>query len=247
MKSVPLNAFPRALSRRGGAKKLRDGGRIPAVIYGRKAQPQNLELKTKEIEDLMKHAASESVLIDLQVSEDSRPQRLALMKEVQHHPLSGKVLHIDFHEIAEDEKVTVSVPVETVGEAFGVKTEGGILEHVLFNVKLRGFPKDLPEILTVDVTNVKLGESIHLDEIKVPEGVEVLGDKHVAVISVAAPRAEEVEAAAEEAVAPGEVEMIKEKKEEGEDAGEKKPAAGDKKPAAGEKKAAAAPAAEKKK
>jgi large subunit ribosomal protein L25 len=247
MKSVPLNAFPRALSRRGGAKKLRDGGRIPAVIYGRKAQPQNLELKTKEIEDLMKHAASESVLIDLQVSEDSRPQRLALMKEVQHHPLSGKVLHIDFHEIAEDEKVTVSVPVETVGEAFGVKTEGGILEHVLFNVKLRGFPKDLPEILTVDVTNVKLGESIHLDEIKVPEGVEVLGDKHVAVISVAAPRAEEAEAAAEEAVAPGEVEMIKEKKEEGEDAGEKKPAAGDKKPAAGEKKAAAAPAAEKKK
>jgi large subunit ribosomal protein L25 len=245
MKSVPLNAIPRALGRRGGAKKLRESGRIPAVIYGRQTQPQNLELKTREIEDLMKHAASETVLIDLQISEDARPKRLALVQEVQHHPLSGKVLHIDFHEIAENEKVTVSVPVETSGEAFGVKTEGGILEHVLFSVKLRGLPKDLPELLVVDVTNLKLGESIHLEDIQLPEGVEALGDKHVSVFSVAAPRAEEEVAATEAAATPGEVEMIKEKKEEGEagaaPAADKKGAA-----PAGDKKAAA-PAAEKKK
>lgn len=248
MKSVPLNAFPRALGRRSGARKLRGSGRIPAVIYGRQAAPQNLELSAKELGDLIHHSISENLLVDLAVRDDSRPKRLALVQEVQHHPLSGKVLHVDFHEIAEDEKVTISVPVETVGEAEGVKTEGGVLEHVLFKVRARGLAKDLPEVLTVDVTHLKIGEAVHLGEIKAPPGVELVGDKQIPVIAVAAPRTEEEEAAeAAEAAAPGEVEMIKEKKEEGEAApaakgAEKAPAkAGDK----GAEKAAA-PAAEKK-
>ena len=136
MKSVPLNASARALARRAGAKKLRGHGRIPAVIYGRHApQAQNLEISAKEMEDLIHHSVSENLLVDLAVKDDARPKRLALVKEVQHHPLSGKVLHVDFHEIAADEKVTVSIPVETLGEAEGVKTEGGVLEHVLFKVK----------------------------------------------------------------------------------------------------------------
>jgi len=218
MKSVPLNAFARALARRAGAKKLRSSGRIPAVIYGRQAQPQNLEINSKEMEDLIHHSISENLLVDLAVKDDSRPKRLALVQEVQHHPLTGKVLHVDFHEIAETEKVTVSIPVETVGEAEGVKTEGGVLEHVLFKIKARGLAKDLPEVVTVDVSHLKIGEAIHLGDIKVPTGVELVGDKHIPVIAVAAPRTEEEEAAeaAEAATAtPGEVEMIKEKKEEG--------------------------------
>jgi large subunit ribosomal protein L25 len=122
MKSVNLNAFPRTLGRRAGAKKLRGSGRIPAVIYGRQAKTQNLEVIGKEMEDLIHHSVSENLLVDLAVKDDARPNRLALVQEVQHHPLNGKVLHVDFHEIAEDEKVTVMVPVETVGEAEGVKT-----------------------------------------------------------------------------------------------------------------------------
>jgi large subunit ribosomal protein L25 len=218
MKSVALNAFSRSLARRAGAKKLRSSGRIPAVIYGRQAKPQNLEVSAKEMQDLMHHAASENLLVDLQVKEDARPKRLALVQEVQHHPLSGKVLHVDFHEVAEDEKVTISVPVETVGEAVGVKTGGGVLEHVLFKIKARGLPKDLPESITVDVTHLEIGKAVHLGEIKAPEGVELIGDKNIPVIAVAAPRTEEEEAAeaAAAAAAPGEVEMIKEKKEEGE-------------------------------
>src|SRR5689334_23494740 len=156
MKSVALNAFPRALSRRAGSKKLRSEGRIPAVIYGRQAKRENLEVIARDIENLMKHAVSESMLIDLSVQENARPKRLALVQEVQHHPLNGKVLHVDFHEIAEDEKVTVMVPVETVGEAEGVKTEGGVLEHVLFKVRARGLAKDLPELITVDVSHLKI-------------------------------------------------------------------------------------------
>jgi large subunit ribosomal protein L25 len=260
MKSVPLNSVPRSLARRAGAKQLRESGRIPAVIYGRQAQPQNLEINAKELDDLIKHSLSENLLVDLAVKDDSRPKRLALVQEVQHHPLSGKVLHVDFHEVAEDEKVTIMVPVETVGEADGVKNEGGVLEHVLFKIKVRALPKDLPEQIVVDVTHLKVGNSIHLGEIPVLAGVELLGDKKAAVISVAMPRTEEEEAAAaaEGATSAGDVEMLKEKKEEGEEgaapaakgAAPAAKGAGDKAAApaaagAGDKKAA--PAAEKKK
>jgi large subunit ribosomal protein L25 len=246
MKSVALNAFPRLLSRRGGAKKLRGSGRIPAVIYGRNAKTQNLEVISKEMEDLIHRSVSENLLVDLAIKEDTRPKRLALVQEVQHHPLNGSVLHVDFHEIAEDEKVIVSVPVETEGEPVGVKTEGGVLEHVLFKIKARGLAKDLPEFVTVDVSHLKIGQAIHLGEIKAPPGVEFVGDKGIPVIAVAAPRTEEEEAAeaAEAAAAvPGEVEMIKEKKEEGEEGAPAKP--GEKAPAKGAEKAAAAKPGEK--
>jgi large subunit ribosomal protein L25 len=221
MKSVALNAFPRALGRRAGAKKLRTGGRVPAIIYGRHAQTQRLEVNAKDMEDLVHRSASENLLVDLAIADDARPKRLALVQEIQHHPLSRHMLHVDFHEVADDEKVTISVPVETVGEADGVKNGGGVLEHVLFRVRARALPQDLPEVIVVDVTHLKLGQAIHLGEIQPPPGVELVGDKHISVIAVAAPRTEEEEAAeaAEAAAAmPGEVEMIKEKKAEGEEA-----------------------------
>src|SRR6476660_3963008 len=185
MKSVPLNAAPRSLGRRAGAKKLRGDGRIPAIIYGRQAKPQNLEVIAKEMETLIHHSISENLLVDLAVKDDSKPKRLALVQEVQHHPLSGKVLHVDFHEVAENEKVTIMVPVETVGEAAGVKTGGGVLEHVLFKIKVRALPKDLPEQIMIDVTSLELNRAIHIGDIKPPAGVEILGDKNIPVVSVA--------------------------------------------------------------
>src|SRR5947207_3786392 len=245
MKSVGLKAVPRSLARRAGAKKLRTEGRIPAVIYGRQAKPQNLEVNSKEMENLIQHSASENVLVDLAVENDTRPKRLALVQEVQHHPLSGSILHVDFHEVAENEKVTVMVPVETTGEAEGVKTGGGTLEHVLFKIRARGLPKDLPEVITVDVTHLNIGQAIHLGEIPAPAGIEIIGDKHIPVISVSAPRTEEEEAAeaAEAAAATaGEVEMIKEKKEEGEEGAPAAKGAAPAKGAAAPAKGAAAPA-----
>ena len=239
MKSVPLKAYPRTQLRRGEVKKLRGSGRVPAIIYGRKAEPQNLEVSAKEFEDLIHHSVSENMLVDLSVENDARAKRLALVQEIQHHPVDGKVLHVDFHEVAENEKVTVHVPLETIGEAEGVKTGGGVLEHVLVKLKVRCLPKDLPEQLVVDVSHLALGKAIHLGEIKAPAGVEILGDKNIPVIAVALPRTEEEEAAAAEAApaAAGDVEMIKEKKEEGEEGAA--PAKGEKAPAKGAEKAAA--------
>ena len=220
MKSVPLKAYPRTQSRRNGARKLRAAGRVPAVIYGRQAKPQNLEVNAKDISDLIHHSASENLLVDLSVENDARARRLALVQEIQHHPLEGDVLHVDFHEVTEDEKVVIQVPLETVGEAAGVKNAGGVLEHVVFKLKVRALPRDLPEQMVVDVSHLELGKSIHLGEIKAPAGVEILGDKNISVISVALPRTEEEEVAAVaegEAVSAGDVEMIKEKKEGGEE------------------------------
>jgi large subunit ribosomal protein L25 len=260
MKSVPLNAFQRAGTRRAVTQKLRHQGRVPAVIYGRETKPQNLELVAREIEDLIHHSVSENLLVDLAVKDDAKPKRLALVQEVQHHPLNGKVVHVDFHEVSETEKVTIMVPVDTTGEAAGVKTGGGVLEHVLFKLKVRALPKDLPEQIIIDVTSLELGKSIHIGEIKAPEGVEILGTKATPVVSVQLPRTEEEEAATTEGAAAtaGDVEMIKEKKE-GEEgaapakAGDKGAAkAGDKAPAAaaagdkGGDKKAAAPAEKKK-
>ena len=210
---------------------MRGTGRVPAVIYGREIKPQNLEINAKEISDLIHHSASENLLVDLSVENDARAKRLALVQEIQHHPLDGQVLHVDFHEVAENEKVVVMVPVETVGEAIGVKTSGGVLEHVLFKLKLRALPKDLPEQIVIDVSHLELGKAVHLGEIKMPAGVEAIGDKNIPVVAVAMPRTEEEEAAATatpEAVAAGDVEMIKEKKEEGEEGEEKAPAKGEK-------------------
>jgi len=237
MKSVPLNASVRSVNGRAEVKKLRDAGRIPATIYGRQTKPENLELIAREMTDLIHHSLSENILVDLDVNQK---KRLALVQEVQHHPLSGKVLHVDFHEVAETETVTVMVPVETTGEAVGVKTGGGVLEHVLFKLKVRALPKNLPEQILVDVSALEVGKSIHLGEIKAPEGVEIMGNKNTPVVAVAMPKTEvEVAPAEGAAAAAGDVEMLKEKKDDGTAAPAAK--AGDK-AATGKADAKAAPA-----
>ncbi|NBV25530.1 MAG: 50S ribosomal protein L25 [Proteobacteria bacterium] len=244
MKSVAMNAQPRSVARRAAVKVLRSTGVIPAVIYGKIAPPQNLELNTREFGDAIAHHASENILMDLTVKGDQRPQRLALVQEIQHHPVSGHILHVDFHEVAPDEKVTINVPVESVGEAAGVKTGGGVLEHVLFRLKVRALPKDLPEQIEVDVTKLEIGKAIHIGDIVPPAGCEILGSKELTVLAVAAPVTEAQETAATAAAGetPAQPEMIKEKKEEGKDGAA--PAKDDKK---GDKKADEKKPAEKKK
>ncbi|MCF7668160.1 MAG: 50S ribosomal protein L25 [Verrucomicrobia bacterium] len=199
MKSVPLTVYPRTLKKRIGAKKIRDAGRIPAVTYSRGQEAQPLEVGVREIDKVIQHSLSENVLVEMSVEGDDRSKRLVLLQEVQHHPLSGKILHVDFHEVAEDQKVTITVPVEGAGEAVGVKTSGGVLEHVLFKMRITGYPKDLPEIIRVDVSNLDVGEIIHIGDIPLPEGVEAEGDASIPVFTVAAStvREEEAEEAAE--------------------------------------------------
>ena len=244
MKSVSLTAYPRSLVKRTRVKKLRASGRVPAVIYGRQTQPQSLEVTVKDLKNLIHHSASENILVDLAITGDARPNRLVLVQEVQHHVLTGQALHVDFHEVAENEKVTILVPVESVGEPAGVKTGGGVLEHVLHKLKVRALPKDLPEVISIDVSMLEIGKSIHIGDIVPPAGVEILGDKHISVLAVAAPVTEAEEAAATAATegTAAEPEMIKEKKD-----GEGEAAPAGKADAKGGKADAKAPKAEEKK
>ncbi len=231
MKSVALTAHLRTVAKRNQVKKLRASGRIPAVIYGRHNQPQSLELVEKEFKNLLHQAHSEHLLVDLTVAGSAK--RLAMLQEVQHHPLSRQVLHVDLHEVKEDEMVIITVETEPVGVSVGVKSGGGVLEHVLHHVKVRALPRNLPEAIEVDVTALEIGKVIHIGEIKAPAGVEILGDKGIPVFAVAAPLTEEQATAAAAATAADtakQPEMTKEKKEEGAAAG--KPAAAGKADAA---------------
>ncbi|MSU32495.1 MAG: 50S ribosomal protein L25 [Pedosphaera sp.] len=216
MKSLKLNAFPRTSLRRKGSKLVRSTGRIPSNIYGKTSAAQNLEFDLEEFDDLIHAAHSEVILVDLCVAGDPRPQRLALVQDVQHHPLSGEVLHVDFHEVQPDEKITIRIPVESVGEAPGVKNSGGNLQHVLLKIKVRAVSKDLPDQITVDVSALEVGNSIHIGDLIVPAGVEILGDKHITVFAVSASLTEvaTTEVAAPAAGDSKQPEMIKEKKED---------------------------------
>ena len=231
MKSLALNAFPRTLKRRKGSKAVRASGRIPANIYGRHSAPQNLEVDVKEFDNLVHSAHAENILVDLTVQSDAKTQRLALVQDVQHHALSGKILHVDFREVRADEKVVIQVPVESTGIPTGVKNGGGVLEHVLFKLRVRALPSHLPVRIDVDVTGLEVGKSIHIGEVPVPENCEILGEKALPVFTVAAPKAEEAEATpAAGAEAGKQPEMIKQKKEDSA-AGGDKAKADEKKPA----------------
>jgi len=211
---LKLKVAPRTQTRRKGSKALRSAGRIPANIYGKSIAPQNLEVDSEAFIELIHSAHSEIVLVDLEVSGDANA-RLALVQDVQHHPLTGEVLHVDFHEVKSDELITIRIPVEATGEAEGVKSGGGTLEHVLQKVRVTALPKDLPEQIVVDVSALAVGQAIQIGQIQAPAGVTILGDKHLRVFAVSAPvtEAEAAPAAADGAEAK-QPEMIKEKKEE---------------------------------
>lgn len=224
-KQVKLAAHIRSHIGRPAVRKLRQQGLIPATIYGGKEQPLSLHLAGRDIQKLLSHAVGENILVELEIDDaGTKTNRLALIQEVQHHPLRRDVLHVDFHAVKMDEKITAAIPVEPTGEANGVKNFGGLLEQSVRALEVECLPRDLPEMITVDVSALNIGDSIHVKDIPLPDGVTAVDDADLTVFIVAAPKVEEVATATEVAAAP---EVIKEKKEDA--------ATGDKKPA-GEKK-----------
>ena len=143
----------------------------------------------------MSSASSDTVLLDLKVGGSTR---LALVQEVQHHPISRKPLHVDFREVRPDQSVIVTLPTVPVGEAVGVKTGGGTLEHVLRYIKVKGTPSTLPESIEVDISALDIGQTLHVGDVATAEGVELLGNASNPVISISKPRVSGKDKAAEE-------------------------------------------------
>ena len=227
-KQLKLSAQTRSVVGRSAVNKIKAQGLVPAVIYGGHDAAQHLSLNKREISNLLAHATSEHVLVDLEIVDgEQKSSRLALIQEVQHHPLKRDVLHVDFHAVRADEKLHAEIPVEPFGEPAGVKNFGGILEIALHSLQVECLPKDLPELIRIDVSALNVGEAVHVKDIPLPEGVTVRADGDLTVVRVAAPKVEIEPVPAVAAAAAAGPEVIKEKKEDA--------AAADKKPAAEKK------------
>lgn len=200
-------------------RRLRKAGMLPAVIYGRGHDPVLLEVDGHGFAQMLSHHVGESMILDLQVGDE--PVRKVLLKEVQHEPVSSKILHVDFHEISMTEKLRVTVPITLIGEPVGVSEEGGQLEHVLFEVEIECLPADVPEQVEMDVSAMKLGDHLTVGDIALDaDRYELITGPETAVATVIMPRQEEEEeveeTALEEGAAGAEPEVIGESEEEGE-------------------------------
>jgi large subunit ribosomal protein L25 len=214
-KQVKLSARPRPEAGRNAVKQVRARGAVPAVIYGAHETPANLEVDRKAIETVLAHAANEHVLVDLEIG---GANKLSLIQEIQRHPVRGEILHIDFHAVSRTETITSEVPIESVGEAAGVKTNGGLLQQQLRTLEIECLPQNLPDLLTVDVSALNIGESIHVKDLVLPAGVTALADGDITVFLVSEPTVAEEPATTSAAATP---EVIKEKKPEAEGAAKK--------------------------
>jgi large subunit ribosomal protein L25 len=185
---------------KGVARKLRAAGRIPAVCYRRNAEPVPVSLDPKELDLLLRNASSGiNTLIDLKVTGGGDfDGRQVLVKELQRDPISGAYLHADLYAVDLQQKIHVSVPINLTGTAIGVSLGGGVLDYATRELDVECLPNAIPEEFTIDVSEIEIGQSLHVRDIVVPENVEVLNDPDVTVMSVVAPVAIEEEAPAEE-------------------------------------------------
>lgn len=206
MKTISITAQERARTGKGGAREARRQGRIPGILYGQ-GQRVPLSVDRRELARALLDAHSQNVIFDLTLPGKAPLKTIA--REIQTDPVSRLMIHVDFQHIDMTKKIHVSVAVVLKGEPEGVKTYGGILEHVTRDVEILCLPADIPESITVDVSNLLVGGSVHVSEL--PAGYDYLDDPHKVIALVAAPTvektaaetaAETAEAAAAAAAAP---------------------------------------------
>ena len=201
-------------------RRLRTRGLIPGVLYGAKREAVPLAVSPKEITSILRSKTGENTLFDLEIGGS---RRKVILKEFQIEPIKGNLLHADFYEVALDKAIEVKVHIEVTGTPVGVKVEGGLLDHVTREVEVSCLPADIPEKITIDVSDLGMGKAVRVSDLKVPDKVTMLSEPDLVIVHVVAPRAEEEVAAAVapvegEAVAGAEPEVIKKGKpvEEGE-------------------------------
>ena len=214
MASASLSAQTRTGLGTGDARKLRQGGEIPAVIYGHGRDPQSITVNARETDRLLSQFSAGSTVIELNVGGIVAK---TLIREIQRHPVKRNILHLDFQQLVAGEKITVSIPLKFVGTSDGVRNSGGILEEIMHVVHLRVDPSSIPNHIDVDVTPLTIGHSIHVRDLTLPEGVAVLDEPDATVCVCAAPKTatEETPAGeAAEATGAAEPELIRKPKPE---------------------------------
>ena len=209
MASASLGAEMRTDSGKGVARKLRAAGRVPGVVYGHGREPQSLSVVARDLDKLLSSIAVSSTVVDLGL--DGATTK-TLIREIQRHPFKKMIMHIDFQELVAGEKVTVDLPLVFVGIPEGVRLSGALLEQILHKIEVLVDPAHIPNHVDVDVSHLAMGHSLHVRDLKLPEGVEVLSDEDATICAVIAPRAVVEAVAVEPGVA--EPELIRKAKED---------------------------------
>ncbi len=210
MEDSKLIAKKRDLQGSSNARRLRKSGSLPGVIYGDGKEGTAILLEMHDFEQLLHHHTSETVLVDIAI--EGGEEISALVKDVQHHPVTGDLLHVDLHKMDATKAIQVEIQVVLVGEAIGVKA-GGIMDLVMHTISIECLPGDLSESIEIDVSEMEIGDALHLKDLELDSKFKVLGDLEAIVVSVSEPHVEEEEdeeEAAEDASA--EPEVISEKK-----------------------------------
>ncbi len=189
MEQLELKAKVRKTIGNGPARALRRDGKVPAVLYGPKTEPVLLSVEVRDIEHVLKSGNVGQVLLNLIIQNGQETNRPAMIKELQAHPVSGRFLHIDFYEIDLARKIRVGVPVVATGQSIGVEL-GGLLQIVRRELEVLCLPTQIPESIEVDVTNLDVGDSIHVEEIQVEGDVEIPADVNFTVVTILAPKVE---------------------------------------------------------
>jgi len=214
MDFVELKANLREEKGKEQNKKLRETGLIPGVVYRKGEQTLSLKIDSKSLAKALRTEAGENVIIKLFVEGDKKKkERIVVIKEVQKDPVKDRLIHLDLNEISLTETLKVKVPIIAKGEAVGVKQEGGVLQHIIWEVEVECLPTNIPDKIEADITNLGMGGTLSVKDLAVPEGVKILGDLESIVFSV-----EHVKTVEEAVAAPTEgeslePELIREKKE----------------------------------
>src|SRR5216117_1913673 len=215
--TVTLTATTREKTGKGAARQARFNKQVPAVIYGHGRATQPLMVDALALEKALTGVEPESTLIDLTV--DGKTAR-ALIREIQRHPIRPDIIHVDFYEIKADEKVRLKVPVHLVGTPDGVRNAGGVLDQVTREVEIEVLPEDIPDRVELDVSALKIGDSLHVRDLSIPNA-KILTDAELTIATVVPPRAEEVAAPTPEAATEvAEPELIRKVREGEEEEGE---------------------------
>ena len=215
MERIELQTTVRKSTGNSPARSLRRSGHIPAVLYGPKMETVLLSVNIKDLEQVFKQGNAFQVILNLVIQNGKKITKAAMVKELQTHPVSGNFIHIDFYEIDMKRQINVMVPIITKGLSVGVEN-GGMLNIVRREIELLCLPGDIPEAIEIDITDLDIGDSIHIEDIPLGENVEVSADFNFTVVTVLSPTVEEEEEVVEEE--EGELEAGEEA--EGEEAGE---------------------------
>jgi large subunit ribosomal protein L25 len=202
MKEVVLTAQKREGIGKELARKIRQGGSIPGIIYGPEVKPFPVALKTSDLAGLIRQEGRSNMLIDLNLDQEKKARKV-IIRELQRDPITGKYVHVDLYQVSMKKKLHLSAHVYLIGTPAGVKNSGGILEHVTREIDIACLPSDIPDRIEIDVTALEIGNSVHVRDLKI-EKVDVLTDIDQTIATVVPPTIIKAEAAAAAAPAEGE-------------------------------------------